>query len=309
MAGVATALTYLQIVLGGVVRTTESGTGCGTSWPLCHGHLLPALQLSTLIEFGHRVMATLVTLAVLLTCLVAWWAVRRGGSRLLAKMATIALALVVFEAILGGVAVLLNLPPTLIIVHYADALFIAGLLLTVFLLCFPAPSSSVVVDTAVVRQLLAGLAAVVLLVISGGLVVGTGATFACGSWPLCRGGLGLSGSTLDVVQEIHRGIAGLVVLFVLHLSASTWRRAGRIPGVGPVALLTAVCFLFEAAMGAAIALSHQDALFRALHEAFAAASWLTLLSMTVLVARHRWDLLGGRGGLGSTSSPSPLGSG
>src|SRR5262245_28334306 len=33
------------IVLGGLVRVTDSGTGCGASWPMCHGHLLPSLEV------------------------------------------------------------------------------------------------------------------------------------------------------------------------------------------------------------------------------------------------------------------------
>ena len=40
----ATAISvFAMLVLGGVVRVTESGLGCGDDWPLCDGRWLPAL--------------------------------------------------------------------------------------------------------------------------------------------------------------------------------------------------------------------------------------------------------------------------
>jgi len=43
------------IALGAVVRATESGAGCGRSWPTCQGTFVPAeLSGATLIEFSHR---------------------------------------------------------------------------------------------------------------------------------------------------------------------------------------------------------------------------------------------------------------
>jgi heme A synthase len=72
---VATAvLTYLLIVWGGIVRVTGSGNGCGTSdqWPLCHGSLLPAWQINTLIEFTHRWIASVCTLLVIVLTVATW---------------------------------------------------------------------------------------------------------------------------------------------------------------------------------------------------------------------------------------------
>ena len=60
------------IVLGGVVRITGSGMGCGDHWPRCDGEWFPPLDLPTLIEIGHRWAAALVSLLVLAVALVAW---------------------------------------------------------------------------------------------------------------------------------------------------------------------------------------------------------------------------------------------
>src|SRR2546430_1921354 len=57
LAWLAATCTYLLIILGAIVRITGSGLGCGEHWPLCNGRLLPPLDLPTLIEYGHRLVA------------------------------------------------------------------------------------------------------------------------------------------------------------------------------------------------------------------------------------------------------------
>ena len=65
------ALAFGLIVLGGVVRITGSGMGCGDHWPRCDGEWFPPLDLPTMIEIGHRWAAALVSLLVLARG--GWW--------------------------------------------------------------------------------------------------------------------------------------------------------------------------------------------------------------------------------------------
>jgi len=58
-------LSYLTTVFmffatfgGGVVTRTESGLGCGTEWPLCHGKFVPAHTLASVIEYTHRLVSS-----------------------------------------------------------------------------------------------------------------------------------------------------------------------------------------------------------------------------------------------------------
>src|ERR687886_362253 len=64
LAWTGAVLAFGLIVLGGVVRITGSGMGCGDHWPRCDGRWLPPLDLPTLIEIGHRWAAALVSLVV-----------------------------------------------------------------------------------------------------------------------------------------------------------------------------------------------------------------------------------------------------
>src|SRR4051794_16483670 len=65
---VATAgAVWALIVLGGMVRVTGSGTGCGSSWPMCNGSPPPSLESHQLVEWTHRLFATLVGLLMITT--------------------------------------------------------------------------------------------------------------------------------------------------------------------------------------------------------------------------------------------------
>ena len=68
----AAVCTYLLIILGGVVRITGSGLGCGDHWPLCNGHLFPPLNdIGTVIEWSHRLVAGLMSVLVVSSTSVA----------------------------------------------------------------------------------------------------------------------------------------------------------------------------------------------------------------------------------------------
>lgn len=60
----------VAVILGGaVVRATDSGAGCGESWPRCEGQLIPVSpEGATVIEFTHRTMTAV--LGVVLIALV-----------------------------------------------------------------------------------------------------------------------------------------------------------------------------------------------------------------------------------------------
>src|ERR671922_861191 len=108
LAFVTAFFAYLQIALGGVVRVSGSGLGC-PDWPLCHGRLLPPLNVHAIIEYSHRTTASLTSLLVVLTALAAWlmWRQRRD----ILIPATVAFGLLVVQVVLGAITVRLELPP------------------------------------------------------------------------------------------------------------------------------------------------------------------------------------------------------
>lgn len=96
------------IVWGAYVRATGSGAGCGGHWPLCNGEILPQQpQVSTLIEFTHRISSGM---AVILVLGLVFFAFRVFPARHpVRRFAGLSLLLVLTEALLGAALVLLGL--------------------------------------------------------------------------------------------------------------------------------------------------------------------------------------------------------
>src|SRR5436853_5243044 len=73
--------TYIVIVIGGYVTTSNSGLGCGESWPLCEGAVFPSLNRPELvIELSHRLFNFVVGVFVLGTAVVAWTGYRKASN-------------------------------------------------------------------------------------------------------------------------------------------------------------------------------------------------------------------------------------
>lgn len=108
----------MLIVIGGVVSSTGSGLAC-PDWPLCRGQVIPALTLSVLIEFTHRVWTIIVTVLVVATMLFAWnkyhW-----GSRL-TKLSTLTFLLLLCQIMLGMITVSTRTLPIAVTSHLAVA--------------------------------------------------------------------------------------------------------------------------------------------------------------------------------------------
>jgi heme a synthase len=95
------------ILWGAYVRVSFSGDGCGAHWPTCNGQVLPGqMTAPTLIEYTHRMMTTVDTIAVVALCI---WAFRVFPKRHAVRLYSIlSLAFLLIEAVLGAGLVLLR---------------------------------------------------------------------------------------------------------------------------------------------------------------------------------------------------------
>jgi len=279
---VATAVvTYALVVLGGVVRVSGSGLGC-PDWPLCHGHLLPPLNLHAIIEYSHRTTASLTSALVLLTAAVAWLAWRKR--RDLVIPATVALGLLIVQVILGAITVRLELPPMIVLAHLATAMALLGAVcVTAVAALTPAPAGAI--DRVARRRMLLAASGTYLLLISGSLVVGSGASGACNAWPLCGGGFSLTFDGLPAIQLLHRVIAGVIGLLIILSLASVLARHRRHAAVRATVALTLAALAFQVVVGAAVVTLRLPAALRGLHLALASAVWAGTVILAVIVGR------------------------
>ena len=287
---IATALlTYMLIVVGGVVRVTGSGDGCGTSggWPLCNGSLLPALRTTTLIEFSHRWVTT-ITSALILALVITAWVSQRQFRRLVVG-STLAGVLLIVQIALGAIVVEFSLPGGVVLIHLANALLLLGVLVYV------AVSASAIGTPEPVERAgraslskLTGIAAgaTYILALSGALVVETKSSAGCDGWPLCGGGFQLPASQMDVIDMVHRTVAGVVVVLIGIAMGIVLRRSRGDVSIRRWAMVVNLVLLLQIAAGALVVVLRLPAGIQALHIALASLLWATVVTVAVL-ARAR----------------------
>lgn len=257
--------TFALIVLGGVVRVSDSGLGCGAAgsgthgWPLCGGRLLPFLQEHQVIEFSHRLVATLV---VVLLAALAFQAFRRLRQRRWLVRGTVAAGvLVLAQAALGGLTVEHGLHSALVAAHLGLAMLLLGLLIALRRIAQPA-SGAPAVDGSRALRATAAAAAVLLFatIVAGGYLAGTegegtanqpvlGAHLACGEqFPTCLDRfMPFSYGRLVDIQLTHRLLMYLTTIAVLAMTAVAWRRRVPNPAFAVIPLLLACQILLGAA--------------------------------------------------------------
>ena len=269
---------FALIVLGGVVRITESGLGC-PDWPLCHGRIIPPFDAATLIEYSHRLLASVVGLLVLATLVVAW---RRYRSRpWIFRPALFGLVMVIGQSALGGAAVLTELESYIVMVHMAMA---QALLACFALVCLDAWRGLSLANRRLDgRVLLSAVAAVgvLLLILTGSYVALSGAAGACNQWPLCQGGKFFVVSELPLIHVAHR-LASVIAVVLLGVAAwSAWRSPSR-RDVRFVTLLALGIFAAQVLVGALTVWWGLPTALRALHVALATMTWAALVTATLL---------------------------
>ena len=285
----ACAVIFGLIVLGGVVRATDSGLGC-PDWPRCHGSLIPKWEKHTLIEYSHRLTASVAGVLVLAVLVWAWRSYRRVPAIL--YPAALAFVLIIFQAWLGRETVVRELPEEIVTLHLAIALTTFSVLVTLtaatFALEHPAPRPAV--GPGFGRLPVLAVATAFLLALLGAYVAGAGYGLACGGWPLCNGeALPSAGGASVQIAYHHRTVALLLGIVLVGLAWLGWRARAKAPLEATLAGAALALFLVQSLVGAANVWTRLAAEASAAHLALATLLWLVLAYLNIRV--HRLHLL------------------
>jgi heme A synthase len=281
---------FAMIVIGGVVRATDSGLGC-PDWPLCHGKLIPSGDKHTLIEYSHRLTGTVVGILGLSILIGALRSYRHVPAILYVTCAGFVLGLI--QAGLGGAAVLNELPPEIVAVHLAVALtiltFLALLAATVMALERPLPPLRVSRDFGRVALLALGTTFALMLV--GSYVSGAGYGLACSGWPLCNNEVVPSTDVASVqVHFLHRFLALVLGIVLVMLAWLGWRSRRESGFVATVAFIALGVYVAQALVGAANIWTELADGISASHLALATLLWSILVLLNIRV-HHFYELL------------------
>lgn len=290
LAGVAIIFTFILIMLGAVVRSTGSGLAC-PDWPRCYGLWLPTPQslagLGTveysygqvMLEWTHRLIA-----GVIVGPLVLWlaiWSFRlRRELGALPLLMIVALLLALAQAALSGVTVLKGNIPWSVAIHLSVALTFLATLIFVFISCkrhsgFSRPTDYVAIGA----RTLAGATLVIVLitVASGAITAKSGASFACGSWPLCDGfQLPDLSDWLVRIHMGHRIFALSTVAFITLLYVTGFKIRREAPRFYGDTRMAFALVLGEVGLGAMVVYTEVPLWGAVIHQAFGALLFATL---------------------------------
>jgi heme a synthase len=219
---VLTTIGMLFVLIGGALVTkTESGAGCGDSWPLCHGQLIPEeITFELVIELSHRVVSGVVGILVLALSIWAWKAI--GHIRETKFLAFISFFFLVLQGLIGAAAVMWGQSDIVLALHFGISLISFASVLLLTLLIFEIDkkfdADSLVIDEKLRTQFYAITIYSLVVVYTGALVRHIGASLACPDWPVCTyNNIGLPTQIHEWVQMGHRALAGILFIWVLSL--------------------------------------------------------------------------------------------
>lgn len=214
------------VIMGATVTNTGSAEGCGRSWPLCHGQLIPAFAVATLIEFSHRAVTGVETALVLATAGGAWYSYRRHAEiRILAPLMVGTLFL---QALMGAWAVLYPQTSLVLALHFGISLaaFASTVLTYTFLRDLETGAHTVrtrLVPLGYRRLAWFTLAYSLVVVYLGAYIRHASMEMACLDWPLCNGQVlpPLARGVYEVLA--HRGAALGIIVLLGALMIWSWR--------------------------------------------------------------------------------------
>jgi heme a synthase len=122
--------TFLLMAVGSATRVMNAGLAC-PDWPLCYGQLVPSAQmnLQVFLEWFHRLDAALIGFSAIALVISSWW-YRQDLPKWLPWASLLALFLIVFQGILGGLTVTQLLRFDIVTAHLGTAfLFLCTLII------------------------------------------------------------------------------------------------------------------------------------------------------------------------------------
>ena len=279
-------VTFALITIGGLVRATESGLGC-PDWPLCHGQIIPPFEYHVLIEYSHRLTASVVGVLVV-ACAALVWFKHRDSAGLKRLMAVAVVALIV-QVILGGITVLTELPAPIVTAHLFAAETLFAMLIVAALIACPATTALQAARKHPYFNTVLAMATVsMVILLTGTYIVGSGASAVCPSWPLCTSDW-LPNFGLQWEHMAHRLIAGLGGLYIIVAALKARRYKGQSRALAGMGMGAAALVVAQVLAGAANPWFRFVPAAQIIHLSLASALWGHLIAMAVVAARLKFE--------------------
>jgi heme a synthase len=135
------ATLFSLLVVGAYVTVANYGGACGVNtpedWPLCNGQLVPPADIASIVEYTHRIFASLSGLFLILTTVAFWRA--KDSDPTARKLLYLALGSIIVEIVLGGIVVNTGLAAPVVTLHQGIALLVFGFSVAAATIAFRRP--------------------------------------------------------------------------------------------------------------------------------------------------------------------------
>ncbi|MCM3742262.1 heme A synthase [Oceanobacillus luteolus] len=289
---VVATIGMIFVLLGGALVTkTGSEDGCGDSWPLCEGQVVPSeFTFEMVIELSHRLVSGSVGIVVLILAIIAWK--HLGHIREVKFLSVSSVFFLVLQALIGAAAVMWGQSDFVLALHFGISLISFATIFLLTLLIFEADKK---LDTESLHiqkkhriEILALMIYTLAVVYTGALVRHTESNLVCPDWPFCYNNepLNVIGYNFQQwVQMGHRLSAAILVIWTILLFikiVKNYKKSTVMVGGWSIALSL---ILLQVLSGALIIFTMLN-LFIALAHALFISCFFGMLSYFILLANR-----------------------
>lgn len=272
------------VTLGAVVSVTDSAREC-SGWPLCNGQLSPASDVNGALIFAHR--AGSLAIVLLSTAFVAVSSLRLRSEVAVARLAASVFVIILAQAVIGGFAVVQDLPTAVVTAHLVLALaVIAALTVSVVVVwqrmspnAAAAPASSLALPPRYSGYLRAMGLVLLMALISGSIVGSPAELTGCSDAGQCvdqvRSGFSSAGGFLSF--HYIAGLLGVATAGAFLYEAQRDRALNSL--ARKVALLAGWALAFAIILGAILAFAPVEGAWLAVPLALASLSWMAVVGL------------------------------
>ncbi|WEA45704.1 heme A synthase [Priestia aryabhattai] len=291
LLSIVTSIAMLLILLGGALVTkTGSADGCGDSWPLCNGQLIPdPLTFETVVELSHRLVSGVSGFLVLALCVWAWIAL--GHIKEVRPLAFISFFFLVLQALIGAAAVMWGQSDAVLALHFGISLISFASVLLLTLIIFEVDQKLDATNMQLGSKMKKHIYGVILytyaVVYTGALVRHKEASLACPDVPFCSNGNGWLPADLNQwIQMGHRFAAVLTFVWILaaFIHAVKYYRHQKNIFYGWLAALILV--IFQAVSGMLVVVTRLQLELALAHSLIISFLFGVLSYLTLLATRH-----------------------
>ena len=269
---------FIVLLMGATVTDTGSQTGCGRSWPLCHGNFLPATVRSSVIEFSHRLVTGIIGIVIVALAVLCIRA--RHKYPALVPLVPLMVGSLLLQSVMGAWAVKYPQSAPILALHFGFSLVaVASVFLVMRVIADEQGGNRTVRKPPATGFKFAAwgsLVTIYAVAYTGAYMKHKGSQGGCRTWPLCSGGLSPNMTTDNGIVAIHRLSALLGTLAIGWIVLQSWRNRSDRPDIYSASMLALLLILAQSVAGMMVVRTDMQLISTLIHAGIMAALFLAL---------------------------------